>query len=413
MRKTAIHTRQPHDQRQGVALILALLFIVLLTAIVVEFSYETQIEASFAMNQGSDFHAYIAAKSAIAQGMALLAEDELAIDDPLNPNATLQQASSDQFDGATDNWAVGVPFQPLNQATMRTTVSDEYGKINLNALLFAQEGQEPAFNEKLIESVRFLLLNRLSDASGLDAEPDQVDMIIDGILDWLDYNDEEDMLEDGAENDYYLSLENPYPCKNGPMDTIEELLLIRGMTPEIYFGVDTETVIQVPLSEFLTVHGDWTGRMNVNTMQYETILAVCEAYNINPEGILERRFNDPDGIGAFLQQNEIDALAGSNNNPTQDQPTGTNDPPPDPDDPPILRQGSPFVVHSNVFRIYGDGRHDNILVRIEAYVMRIPQGDTGSGNAVPEIPPIAESLQLGNELQVNEQFRILDWKVIR
>lgn len=404
------------NNKQGVALILALLFIVLLTALVVEFAYDTQVEASFAMNQGSDFHAYLAAKSAVAQGLALLAEDELALDDPLNPNLDLIALSDGQFDGAIDNWAVGVPFQPLNEATMRTTISDEYGKINLNALLFAVEGQEPQVNETLAMALHNFFMDRMADASGYDGDEDQVNMIIDGILDWLDYNDTDDPREDGAENDYYLSLENPYPCKNGPMDTIEELLLIRGMTPELYFGVSTEEVEQRPLSEYLTVHGDWLGRMNVNTMAYETIIPVADAWNFDATALLEERFNDPNGTGGtIVSQQQLSQLVQITTNNAQ--PNGqANDNDDDEDEDGgggggVANQQieNPLIIHSNVFRIHGDGRHDNILVRIEAYVMRIPVED----NAAPPLPPIAQDLNLENELQVEEQFRILDWKVIR
>ena len=40
----------------------------------------------------------------------------------------------------------------------------------------------------------------------------------------------------GAENDYYQSLNEPYQCKNGNFDSIEELLLVRGVTPELFHG---------------------------------------------------------------------------------------------------------------------------------------------------------------------------------
>ena len=53
----------------------ALLFIVLLSAIVVEFAYDAQVDASLATNFGRDFEAYIAAKSAVHDGMAVLQEN--------------------------------------------------------------------------------------------------------------------------------------------------------------------------------------------------------------------------------------------------------------------------------------------------------------------------------------------------
>jgi len=40
----------------------------------------------------------------------------------------------------------------------------------------------------------------------------------------------------GAESDYYLSLSQPYAAKDGPFDDLSELLLVRSVSPEIYWG---------------------------------------------------------------------------------------------------------------------------------------------------------------------------------
>jgi type II secretory pathway component PulK len=43
---------------------------------------------------------------------------------------------------------------------------------------------------------------------------------------------------EGAESDYYLSLADPYTCKNSPFETIDELLLVEGVTPQLLYGDD-------------------------------------------------------------------------------------------------------------------------------------------------------------------------------
>lgn len=58
----------------------------------------------------------------------------------------------------------------------------------------------------------------------------------DSILDWLDKDDEP--REYGAEVDYYAGLQPPYKPSNGPIESIEQLLLVRGMTPQILYGYD-------------------------------------------------------------------------------------------------------------------------------------------------------------------------------
>ncbi len=56
------------------------------------------------------------------------------------------------------------------------------------------------------------------------------------ILDWRD-NDENPQ-PDGIERGYYGSLTHPYHIRNGPLRTTRELLLVRGVTPELFYGED-------------------------------------------------------------------------------------------------------------------------------------------------------------------------------
>ena len=58
----------------------------------------------------------------------------------------------------------------------------------------------------------------------------------DAILDFIDTDDEP--REYGAERDYYAQLPVPYAPVNGPLQSIEQLLLVRGVTPSLLFGLD-------------------------------------------------------------------------------------------------------------------------------------------------------------------------------
>ena len=129
---------------------------------------------------------------------------------------------------------------------MRTSIADEFGKINLNALLLYENG-ELTHNEPVINALREFFALR-SDASEYDP--------VDAIIDWLDYDDGDAEEPDGAESEYYLGLESPYACKNGPMTCIEELLLVKGITPNCISAMRKRS--RNRFSEYLTVHG--TGR---------------------------------------------------------------------------------------------------------------------------------------------------------
>ncbi|HEY1921343.1 MAG TPA: type II secretion system protein GspK, partial [Tepidisphaeraceae bacterium] len=60
--------------------------------------------------------------------------------------------------------------------------------------------------------------------------------VADAINDWR--NPAARATADGAESNYYESLTEPYQCKNGPYDTVEELLMVDGVTPQLLFGYD-------------------------------------------------------------------------------------------------------------------------------------------------------------------------------
>src|SRR5262249_41429140 len=60
--------------------------------------------------------------------------------------------------------------------------------------------------------------------------------IANSILDWMDADS--DPRPGGAEDEYYMALTPPYHCKNGPLDSLEELLFVKGVTPQLLFGND-------------------------------------------------------------------------------------------------------------------------------------------------------------------------------
>lgn len=424
----------PFYQRRGVAIILALVFVALLSVIVVEFLYESEVEASLASVYEGELEAYLAAKSAVAKGIAFLAEDIL---NSVSSGAPMVDSDFDLL-----QFNMGASMEMVNNAVMHATISDEYGKINLNALLMPQSGGEPQERTPLVNALKEFFAVR---DTGEGAKPDE---IVDAILDWLDYNDGDSQRPGGAENDYYMSLENPYPCKNGPMDSIEELLLIKGITPKMYFGDPEKN--QLPLSEYLTVHGDWLGRVNINSAQPEVIAAMIAGYTNNPADIgIGQRIYDDAHTQPFTDLAQLDAygIVPKAPVPTKEfsrkAPSGnvsvfSQGPLPRQDIQARLASSRMFTLQSNVFRICGHGLYKDRMVRIEAYVFRNPYSmesemsfgvpSVNQGGKTPTtVPPKQRTdLQRGSggtsgrsvgegtsgELPP-EPFRILDWKVIK
>jgi general secretion pathway protein K len=76
-------------------------------------------------------------------------------------------------------------------------------------------------------------MERILDVGGIPQELWPV--LIDSLFDWVDADDTP--RADGAEtDDYYANLDPPYRSKDGPLDTVGEMLLIRGYTREILEG---------------------------------------------------------------------------------------------------------------------------------------------------------------------------------
>ena len=108
---------------------------------------------------------------------------------------------------------------------------DESSKINLNSLLYSDA---LAVSEDAVAINPDLALGNARDI--LMGLPEMTEEIADSILDWMDPDD--DARDFGTESSYYASEEPSYECKNGPLDSLDELLLVRGVTPSMLFGLD-------------------------------------------------------------------------------------------------------------------------------------------------------------------------------
>jgi hypothetical protein len=106
--------------------------------------------------------------------------------------------------------------------------------------------------------------------------------VADAILDWLDADDEPREL--GAEIDYYSGLSPAYAPKNGPLDTVEELLLVRGVTPQLLFGADVNRNGQLDPHE-ITEDGNGGSTDPAGFRGWSAYLTLYSMeWNVNPDG---------------------------------------------------------------------------------------------------------------------------------
>jgi general secretion pathway protein K len=156
----------------------------------------------------------------------------------------------------------------LGRGTYRVIVTDEAGRISLN-------GAAPEILRRLLQNTG------VGDARLLDT-------IVDSILDWQDPDNVP--RANGAEDEYYQSLPRPYHPKNGAFDSLEELLLVKGVTRDILHGNiaaparradllgrtpeerDLRPGEYMGIRPFLTVSG--AGQVNRNSASLDVLLAL-------------------------------------------------------------------------------------------------------------------------------------------
>ncbi len=214
----------------GVALLITLLVLVLIVILAMEI-FRVGARAAQTGAHGRDS----------VRG-SLIAEAGLAA-----ARIALRESAKDyKYDTLDQVWSRPVPPIELGEGTVLVTVEDEDRKINLNRLVLPN-GNAP--DEQRLAVFRKLLAN-------LDIDPS----IADAVVDWLDNDDTPRV--GGAESSYYLSLPYPYRAKNDLFDTLDELRLVRGMTPERFEKV----------KPFATIYS--SGKVNINTAPKEVLMAL-------------------------------------------------------------------------------------------------------------------------------------------
>jgi type II secretory pathway component PulK len=149
---------------------------------------------------------------------------------------------------------------------IRYGLENESARLNLNTILLADSSGE--------DGARKVLMTL----------PGMTESIADAILDWLDPDNDTRLL--GAERDYYSSLNPPYAPRNGPIGSIEELLMVREVTPALLFGADLNRNTAIEQSEEPLVQIDnvdnSAGTLNRGWAAYLT-LDSAES-NVRPDG---------------------------------------------------------------------------------------------------------------------------------
>lgn len=275
---------QQFPANHGIALILVMIVVISLGILAGGFAYSMKVETRLALNHQYEADLAWLGRSGVEYAKYILAQQLLFGNEP--------------FDALNQFWAGGTGSTNaiFNELSLEN-VPVGPGKISLHIT-----DAESKYNINVANPV---ILQQALVMVGADVA--EYSAISDSILDWIDPDD--DPRISGHETDYYESLPDPYVAKNGPIDNVEELLLVYGVTPGIYFGFDEQAGIRGFETRFPSNYGEplFTGgledlftavsssQINLNTASIGVLQLIPGIDERIAEGIVQYR-SGLDGI---------------------------------------------------------------------------------------------------------------------
>lgn len=273
------------NNNSGIALLVTLAVISVLLTAALQLAKITGKSIIETRKETDEFMAREMAISGIHLAMAILADD----------------ASKNEIDSIQEDWAnpekisEAITQLGFTQGSLSLEITDELGKLQVNALLKRYPGHE------LNQDQQTLWENFLSLKISTDKSEDQRNpaVIINALKDWLDSQDDDAITGlSGAESDYYRQLEPPYMANNAPINQVSELLKIKGFSPDLLemnmepvkqtekkTQDDPETMVPLKFEDIFTVYGmnawptspktyAYPGKININTAGIEILAAL-------------------------------------------------------------------------------------------------------------------------------------------
>ena len=263
----------PLANQRGMVLLLVLVVVTLLAALLSEFSFSSLVDLRLAETFRDSSRAYYLANGGVRAGRMLLQDDK------------------NEYDGPDELWSLGVVGYPVADGTVSITIDDLSGKIDLNELVNNGVNINPVIKDRCLALFTDL---KLADPAGL----------VDALIDWLDDNgDSQEPL--GAESSYYEGLPHPYPAHNGPLASLDELLLVKGFDQKV---LDTIRPHVTVYSSNVTTNNNTYGMINVNSASKEVLMSL--ASNMDAQ--------DADAIIAARNEKPFHSMPDFKNRPGMD-----------------------------------------------------------------------------------------------
>ena len=215
-------------KNSGMILIIILWVMVILSVLAVSLGRNTSVELSLTKHAIGKLKAKYLAWAGLVYAMEQI---RLDTEDTQSRNfdtlyyCAIPKESEDSPEGLFHQKPVGEGYFSVEHSAEET---DSVNLKNYNGL----RDEERFINLNGLNARSVNILRTLITLLGFDDESAQT--IVYSLIDWKDKDSSLSHETYGAEDEFYTSQTSPYHCKNLPFESKEELLLVRGMTEEIF-----------------------------------------------------------------------------------------------------------------------------------------------------------------------------------
>ena len=203
--------------RHAFVLISILIVVMLISMVALSLLFRMRAEEKAAAAGMGGEQAWAAAMSGVRHAINILENASSSQDWRDNPAIFKNQLV---YDDGAHRWYFSV-YSPgtAAAAAIRFGLSDEAGKLNVNHATEESLTAIPLLDEAMAQAL-------------------------------IDFVDEDSEAQpEGAEQPYYDTLEKPYTIHNGPLKTLDELLMVRGFTPALFYGEDANQNFRLDANE--------------------------------------------------------------------------------------------------------------------------------------------------------------------
>jgi len=275
----------------GMALIVVMIAIAVFTALAAALAFSMKVETKLARNAEDEQQLLWLGRSGVEYARWILS----------------QHPPAEPYDSLNQIWAGG-PGGPSETNSPLAGISMDNFKIGDGTVSLKIVDLERFAN---INTAPPAMLQQALNVMGVDA--DDISVVSDSIQDWRSPAAPPRVA--GAESDYYQSLTPPYNAKNAPMDDISELLFVKGVTPEMFYGSSSMNGAETPrpqhpklgfgvapgqvpdypfgLKDVFTAVS--SGKINVNTADVN-VLQLIPGMDTNSAAAIIQQRAGPDGV---------------------------------------------------------------------------------------------------------------------